>query len=45
MVFAGLTLECRTLKDIIEKNFKTIAKTLACPLSDRAVYEEYTPGM
>ena len=44
-MFAGLSLECRALKDVIEKSFKTIDKAWARQLSDYAIYDEHTPSM
>ncbi|AFQ67257.1 Transposase [Klebsiella pneumoniae subsp. pneumoniae 1084] len=44
-MFADLSLECRALKDVIEKNFKTSDKAWAGQLSDRTVCHELTSGM
>ena len=44
-MFADLSLECRALKDIIEKSFKTSDKAWAGQLSDRTVCHELTSGM
>ncbi len=44
-MFADLSLECRSLKDVIEKSFTTSDKARAGQLSDRAVCHELTSGM
>lgn len=44
-MFADLSLECRALKDVIEKCFKTGDKAWACQLSDGAIFHKLTPGM
>lgn len=44
-MFADLSLECRALKDVIEKSFNTSDKALAGQLSDRAVCHELAPGL
>ncbi len=44
-MFADLSLECRALKDVIKKSFKTSDKALAGQLSDRTVCHELTSGM
>ncbi len=44
-MFADLSLECRALKDVIEKSFKTSDKTGTRQLSDRPVFDEHTTGM
>lgn len=40
-MFADLSLECRTLKDVIEKNFKNSGEAGACQLSYRTVFDEH----
>ncbi len=43
-----LSLECRALKDVIEKSFKNSGKTGACQLSYRTVFDEHPsrlPGL
>ncbi|OWP45187.1 hypothetical protein CEG93_04825 [Raoultella ornithinolytica] len=44
-MFADLSLECRALKDVIEKSFKTSDKARTRRLSDLAIYGEHSPGM
>lgn len=44
-MFADLSLECRALKDVIEKSSKTSDKAGACQLSDCTIFHEYPPGM
>ena len=44
-MFADLSLECRALKDIIEKSFNTSDKAGARRLSDLTIYDEHSPGM
>lgn len=45
LMFSDLSLECRALKDVMEKSFKTSDKARARKLSDHAIYDEHTPGM
>lgn len=40
-MFADLSLECRALKDVIEKSFKNSGKAGACQLSYRIVFDEH----
>lgn len=44
-MFADLSLECRALKDIIEKSFNTSDTAGARRLSDLTIYDEHSPGM
>ncbi len=44
-MFADLSLECRALKDVIEKSFKTSDKAGARQLSDGTVCHEHPPGV
>lgn len=44
-MFSDLSLECRALKDVIEKSFKTSDKAGARQLSDGAICHEFTPGL
>lgn len=44
-MFADLSLECRALKDVIEKSFKTSDKAGACQLSDGTICHEHPPGV
>jgi len=44
-MFADLSLECRALKDVIEKNFKTSDKAGARQLSDGTIHHEHPPGL
>lgn len=40
-MFADLSLECRALKDVIEKSFKNSGKAGACQLPYRTVFDEH----
>lgn len=44
-MFADLSLENRTLKDVIEKNFKTRDKAWTRQLYERKVFNECMPGI
>ncbi|MBH3283834.1 hypothetical protein I5N59_24185 [Serratia marcescens] len=44
-MFADLSLECRALKDFIEKSFKTSDKAGARQLSGGTICHEYPPGL
>lgn len=44
-MFADLSLECRALKDVIEKSFKASDKAGARQLSGGTICHEYPPGM
>lgn len=44
-MFADLSLECRALKDVIEKSFKTSDKAGARQLSDSTICHEHPPGV
>lgn len=44
-MFADLSLECRALKDVIEKCFKTSDKAGARRLSDLTIYDEHSPSV
>lgn len=47
-MFADLSLECRALKDVIEKSFKNSGKAGACQLPYRTVFDEHPsrlPGL
>jgi len=44
-MFADLSLECRALKDVIEKSFKTSDKAGARQLSEGTICHEHPPGV
>lgn len=44
-MLAYLSLECRALKDVIEKSINTSDKAGACQLSDGTICHERPPGL